>query len=497
MNDTLNTRKPIDMLGWALLVASPFLLLAIVSLALRANAFAAYPCWSDELECWRGVRSWLAVGMNAGYSGLAESIPRFGALGLSGFTPVLLYGGFGALFGWSANGVVICNALWIAAGALTLCLLCKPRALASLLLSLSLMAYLPIVLYCTTSMAELAQYGLLLFYIAFLLRYARTRGVPSLVLCVVTTLLCCAVRVSYCVLFLPLTLVACDYRFSGKAALCALAALLASAGVFAVATLYASPNTSGFLFHFLREGDVGLALKMLASHAKSNLRDLLDLNLVGTAQLAQRALYLLMMLGCLIGSFVRGKAADKPRRRLNGELFVCFLALFVPLLISIALFETNDWNDYRTLAPFLWGVSAVLLLRSRKHLPALFLIGCAVMLGLFLIVGEPSTAFTDASRFVAPTESADTRALCEAIEYDENADEPFGNSVRIDLYNWQTISQLDAGLGLQSGWFTEDNVGHSRWILTDRLKVALQGYELILSNADGSVYRLLSATATD
>ena len=65
-------RRTATLLGWGLLIASPFLLLAAVSLAIGRNAFATYPVWSDELDYWRNLFTWDAVGFHTGYNGMLE-----------------------------------------------------------------------------------------------------------------------------------------------------------------------------------------------------------------------------------------------------------------------------------------------------------------------------------------------------------------------------------------------------------------------------------------
>ena len=488
MNHPLKEHKRADWASWTLLIASPFLLLAILSLVLGRNAFASYPCWSDELDYWRSVQSWLDVGTATGYNGLYEMTPHIGTLSVHGWTPLLLYGGFAKLFGWSFNSIVWCNALWVAAGAFTFCALCKPKAKTALLLALSMIAYVPYVLYATTSMTELADYGLLLFYLAFLWRYRDTRGLPSLVFCCLTVLFCCAYRIPYCLLFVPLLLIAFKWRFSFRFALAALLALVASACLFCLSTFYSSAESSSFLYHFLRADSLLLAIKMLLSHTKANLIDYFVMNIDGPAQIVQRCIYLVVMLLCLLGA-IFGRDADK-KRRFDRKLFVLFLLLALPLAMTVMLYETNDWMDYRFLAPFLWGTVATLILMQRRWIPAAFFTGCAVALVL-LVLGEPSTAFTDVHRFTEPQQDSAIEELCQTIPYQPDAADPYDNTVRIDLYNWQTVSNLHPGLGLQTGWFTESSVSKSRWILTDYLKLPVQDYELVLKNKAGSVYRRL------
>ena len=70
-------RRTATLLGWGLLIASPFLLLAAISLVTGHNAFATYPVWSDELDYWRNLFTWDAVGLRTGYNGMLEEFADF------------------------------------------------------------------------------------------------------------------------------------------------------------------------------------------------------------------------------------------------------------------------------------------------------------------------------------------------------------------------------------------------------------------------------------
>ena len=83
------------------------------------------------------------------------------------------------------------------------------------------------------------------------------------------------------------------------------------------------------------------------------------------------------------------------------------------------------------------------------------------------------------------------------MEYDPAATDLYQTAVRTDVFTISTVGLLHPGLGIQTGWFTEDNIGKCRWIMTDYLKIPLEGYELVYKNKAGSVYRLIDAPAKD
>ena len=110
-----------------------------------------------------------------------------------------------------------------------------------------------------------------------------------------------------------------------------------------------------------------------------------------------------------------------------------------------------------------------------------------------LLVFAQVAPFAERQIAQPPPENAEAQALCQAVQFDETAADPFDNSVRTDVFTLETVASLAPGIGIQTGWFTEANVGQCRWILTDHLKIPLAGYELVVKNRAGSVYRKLSA----
>lgn len=496
--------------AWAFLAASPFLLLVGFSVLAGRNALQSVPVWTDELDYWRAVYTWLHAGLAAGCSGIGELAAALGPLSVHGITPLLLYALPATVFGWSFSSIVVYNALWISLGGTVFCALNRPKPAAALGMGLGLMLYAPAVLYCATSMTELANYGLLLFYLAFTVRLARVRhearqalgaeprlrtGLPSLLLASLTVLMCCLYRITYVGLWIPVGLAAFGRRVNRRTLAYWLAALVLSALAYTASTLLTSPYASGFLYNFLRTGSLGLSARMFLSHAKANLLDYFVHEPGSAMEGAQRILYCAVAVLALLHAFVsiaREGGRLRLRLRLDGLSLLTFLMLALPFAIVVCFYETNDWSDYRTLAPFLWLAAAAYLLRGRKLVTVAYFAGCA--LSLLVLLAAPSTGvFADTGRFAPAAVRPEAQALCDAIRFDGEAASPFDNAVRTDQFTLETLTALPPGMGVQSGWFTADTVGKSRWILTDYLKIPLEGYELVLKNAAGSVYRRVDA----
>ncbi len=501
MNDALRAmsarQRALTLLSWALMIFSPFLLLLIISLVLGHNVFDSYPVWSDEMDYWRSLFSWQSVGFQKGYSGMFEVIPAAGTLGVHGITPILLYGWFVKLFGLGYSSIMTCNALWVSMAALVFCALNRPRPTVALFFTALLMTYAPVVLYCVTSMTELFNYALLLFYLAFLLRYHDGRSPWMLMLCCVTVVFGCVYRITYFLLFIPVALVFSRFRFGWRMALSLLLSAVLSILCYALTSRTTAPYIQGFLYHLVRAEDLNTFVRMLLSHTKSNLCDYFTLYYAHSPiEVSFRILYCGVALLCLLCSFLRLKRDQKRPRlrvRFSWDLLACFLLLATALGIITVLYETNDWSDFRTLSPFLWLVLGYLLMRGRPVIPSIALLGSLATLVLLLSI-PPVGAYNDTIRFEREADNPSVTQAAALIPYDPEAADPFVNTVRTDLPSLQVSEELHPGLGLQYGFFTTDTTGKSNWILTDQLKCVVNGYEPVLSLPGMKLYRLTQPT---
>lgn len=466
--------------SWGMLVLTPFLMVGIVSLILGKNGFAAIPIWSDELDYWRSVYSWIHCGMNTGYNGIGELTAEVGTLSVHGIGPILLYAGYAYVFGWGYSSIILCNALWVAAGAAALLALVRPKPRTAVLLSLSMLVYAPFILYCCTSMTELANYGLLMLYAGFLCRlYQKENSVPMLIGALLTVTFLSVYRIIYFVLYLPVIFVACGRRMNWKTVLWMLAAVVVSFFINLFCSKITSPYASGFLYQF-QHALFAEAVRMFWNHMQDSLYNYFVLKMTNVAEVAQRWLYCGVALLCLLGVILKKDS--------RGLYLLCFLLLLVPWLIVILLYQALDWADYRSLAPFLWFVIAWLLLNRQEALPIAYFAGCAAIL-IVLLTGAPEGAYADGTRFDPQPFSEDLQALCERITYDPEADDPFENTVRTEILDIQVMAQLDPGLGVETGIMYNDNTGKCRWILTRFLRITVPDFETVLNNKAGALYR--------
>lgn len=491
MKDALKrTASRADKIGWGVLIASPFLLLAILSIVMKQNALSAYPVWLDELCYWRTLHSWNEMGFQTGYYGMLEQAAPIGVMGTSGIGPILIYGWFVKLFGMSNHTILVANAVWCAIAAAVFCAMRKPRLRISLMLSGMMVGFAPIVLYALTSMTHCFDYALVLLYITFLLGYQEKRKVWMLVLCVLTIVLGSLYMPMYCILFLPLWLLFCRYRFGWRMVLFAIPALVISLICCYIGMQTAAPHAQGFIYHLLRAPDFGTFIRMILSHSKSNLIDFFIRPTQSPMQDAFRCLYCGVTALCLLATFmmtVRKDGKTKLQFGYRGPMLSCFVLLVAAFGFTILLYEANDWQDFRRLAPYLFLVVAYMLARHRTTIPSVTLAACAVV--LCLLIARPEGAFLDESRFTVPEAPESLPEIVASIDYEEGAEDPFRNTIRADVASYPLLKELDPGMGIQFGWFSTETTGKSRWILTDQLKCPVSGYENVLDTGDYKLYR--------
>ncbi len=481
---------PLQWFSWALMVAAPFLLMGLLCLFTGRNVWNSWPVWSNELDCYRVLQNFLVEG--SGYNGMYEKIPPMGHQSVLGIAPLFFYGAFVKLFGLSRISIMLCNCLWLSVAALVFCAVRKPRASSALFFTLLTVTYVPLILYLNTSMPEAANYGLLMLYATFLLHYDETGRTWALLLSLLFGLLACLYRIQYVLLFLPLAWQFGGRRFGLKTWLAILVTGLLAFVCAVVAIFFTAPTIQSFPYHLVNADSLESAIQLLMSHTKSNLIDYLTLSNLDAIQAGFRLVYLAAILFCLIGAFVHTEKAPGKPLRLRLGLNTPFLVVSVWLLGSLAiinlLYETSDWWDFRMLAPVLWLTVLCLFMTGRRIAP-LATLCCCLALTVTLMTSGPIGCFADTERYTQPQRSeALAQALAE-IHFDPEADDPFDNTVRTDLYDRWQLTEMDPGLGLETGWFIENSVGQSRWLLTDMLKAPLEGYKPVFKTDNMAVYR--------
>ncbi len=481
---------PLDWFSWVLMIASPFLLMGLLCLFTGHNVWNSWPVWSNELDCYWVLQN-IGVG-GAGYNGMYEVVPPVGNQSVLGIAPLIFYGWLVKLFGLSRITIMLGNCLWLSIGSLVFCLVRKPKASSALFVTLLTLTYAPLVLYLGTSMPEAANYGLLMLYATFLLHYDETRTSWSLMFAMVFGLLACLFRIQYVLLFLPLAWQFGGRRFGLKTWLALLVMVVLAVVCALVAILFTAPSIQSFHYHFLNSESLEIAIQMLLSHTKANVIDYFSLSKPDELEKVFRLIYVLSILVCLFGTFVHTEKEPGRRLRLRCALNTPFLVVTVWLLgslgIIILLYETNDWWDFRMLAPVLWLTALCLFMSERRIAPLCILAGSLILTCVLALHG-PVGCFADDYRYTEPPRSQVLAEALEVITFDPEADDPFDNTIRTDLTETWQMTERESGLGMETGWFIEDSIGKSRWLLTDILKVPLEGYKPVFKTDGMAVYQ--------
>ena len=477
-------------------VAAPWLLLGLLSIVLKTNVLKANPVWADEIIYFRSLKTVCEAGWPMAANGTFEATAKLGNFGSAGLVPTLLYAPFGFAFGVTPHTILLCNVFWVSVGMLVFLLLRKPSNKVCLLLTGSLMTYVPFILYCITSMTEIFSYALILLYLAFLLTYYEKRSKVSLLFCVLTFALACLYRSYYGWLAVPLGLSIGRFRFSRKTLLSLLGLLLFGFVCCLVGECFVSTNFNSFLYRLLHAGDFYTAWRMLLSHVKSNLLDVFSRGECQPIELFLFAGYAFMMLIMLIGAFI-GKQNENQKYALRFDLLGMFLLMAALLITTICLYDLRDWRGFRILAPILW--MAILYTISRGDYAASGISAVIAVVSLiWLLTNPPVGAFADPDRFTEPVKNEKLTQAVQFISISDETDDPFANTVRTDLYNLQFAEELDPRMGIQYGWLTTDTVEKSHWLVTDYLRCAVTGYVCAADFGDYKVYeRVLPEEVTE
>ena len=212
----------------------------------------------------------------------------------------------------SHSTIVLCNALWVSLGALLFCLLLKPKPLTCVYISVLLATYAPVVLYAFTSMTQLCQYGVLLIYLAFLLRYARNRKPGWLFLSLVSVVLMCCFRINYLLLVLPVAWVCGGgKKLCLKTVLFSLLGLCLVIGVYLLTSQWSAPYAQGFPYALSQAGSFALMVRMLMSHFKANLIGFFAFYRYSPVLWWFRVFYLAMLALCLFKAFLQVRKDGK------------------------------------------------------------------------------------------------------------------------------------------------------------------------------------------
>lgn len=489
-----------DWACWIVLVASPAIMLALLSLASGNDCFSGLPLWSDEVDYWREMHSWVNAPDHAfGYYGFLGHPASVGEWGCHGIAPLLLYGIPGLLFGWHPSSIVLINMVWCMAAFAIFIALVRPDAKRSALIIVLWLLYPPLFSYAPTSMIEMPQYAGVIIFTGILMRFIQHRSKAVLAALFIWVFFFAGLRVSNIVFFIPAVLFAADLKFGKKMIAAALVALFLSGVAWVFFGAFNAGYPGGFMASMAEEPSFAGKMAMIASNAYGNLRNWFAFD-EGIKQASQRYAYDLATLLSLVGAIAfgrrRGKGESVAASSTMARICVAsFLVLFAAFFIVISVYDAFDWRDYRTLAPILWSQFLLFAAAGKKREGAIVL-----ALTLVLFVAAMRTIFDTAAFEEERYQDVPDPPLALPEQMAENAQDDPAGSTMVLMESGETL-WLAFGLDPSIGYVGYGNANPSElagmgYLYAPEGLEVPDGFEPIW-NADGHIIYANSRTRAE
>ena len=344
-------------------IASPLLIMLILSALAGQNMFLAKPYLNDEVDYWRVMYSVKECGLNFGPTGgLPGRNAPIGPLESHGLGPLAAWLWYALCFPFTESALVIASFLLLTLSLLLFYLIVKPSTRQAVLMGVFTMLFPPLVRYINLSMMEIPCYASVIVYTAVLYRYEKSRSLPWLVLLLISGLYCSLLRLSNVVLFFPAILIFCGNRWSWKLPLCLAAYALGVLLLNSFVNLFIAPYPD-FVSSLSACSSWKEVVLTLLRNLLGNLRNMLNpFSDHSLPQAIARYYYLALVLFFLAVSFLKVSASGLRltwRWEYVGMLGVAAGCLALVLI----LYDVFDWRDYRTLSPIAFMLVLWLLLR--------------------------------------------------------------------------------------------------------------------------------------
>jgi hypothetical protein len=359
----------------------------------------------------------------------------------------MLFGTIARLAGWHQSSGIFFNMFCIVFGALFFLWNTRSSLSQLLLTGLLLFTCWPLLLYIPTSMQESLHHGLALTMAALFWKlYQEENRTHATIIATVTILtIASLLRATWAILFIPLLFLV----IPGKRAV--LRFMTFMTGLFLLAlflylfTLFAAPYPDNFVNRFLTlfKLNPANATAYFLSHAATNLGTLFSLSQGYPLERLQHYQVVVVLAGS-ITTLIAGRRNNF----LTHQSFMHVTNLAFISVLVILLYDTNDWRDYRVVAPHLL-FSTALLLASRSYRLPLFLIISSI---LFVTVFFGTYRFFHKEHFAASPAPSRVFAMLYAphLRYQTTAS-PWANSLLTGMENVQPfIMELPGGIGINA-----------------------------------------------
>lgn len=390
-----------EILAAAFFIASPLIIMLILSLLSGNNMFLSKPYLNDEIDYWRVMYSVKECGLRFGSTGgLPGRSAPIGPLEAHGLGPLASWLWYVLLFPMGESSLVIANFLMLTSALAVFWLLLRPDPRTSLLLAGFTLLFPPIIRYINLSMMEIPCYAGCVVYLALLCRYEEKPSFPRLCWVFAAALYCSVLRMSNVVLFLPVIFIFCRNKFSFR-----LFALLA-AYVFCILLLnkfinaFISPYPD-FVSSLSYCSSYGEMISVVLNNVLNNLRHMVNpFSDASVTQALARYQYLLLLVLFMVLSFLSGSRQGKLRPSWNWTYLGMLGVVAGCFALVIVLYDVFDWRDYRTLSPILYVALLWLLLhrevfsrRCRRFIALIALLGVVMAPSAYLHVAGDNRFF--------------------------------------------------------------------------------------------------------
>ena len=336
----------------------PILVLALVHVFFGVPLSAYRPFYNDEVAYWHQALTFSRAGFHGGYYTLGE------VTNPSGFTPfgphgpgyAVLYGAFGALFGWHRHTAVVLNLVAIGAAAWLWVSLTRVNIPRLLLASVMLLTFWHMLFWAPTGMQESLHHAgaiVMAGCFAAVLGPSSRWWIAALGWITVATL--SFIRPSWMIL-LPLWAMATTHRSSRVVAVATVAAsAFAAAAILFAYSRMAAPYEEGFFF--LRATSLSLGVKSLLDNVMANVQRLRLPEEFHPIELLERYQYGALMLATMMASVVAmWKRRVQTLRLAHGptpHLVITAAALAMALTAMLLLYQFTNYAEHRVLSAFL------------------------------------------------------------------------------------------------------------------------------------------------
>ena len=430
----------------------PVLVLALVHAFFGVPISAYRPFYNDEVAYWHQAFTFSRAGFHGGYYTLGE------VTNPSGFTPfgphgpgyAVLYGTFGALFGWHRHTAVVLNLTAIAAAAWLWVSVTRAGIPRLLLATVLLLTFWHMLFWAPTGMQEsLHQAGAIVLAGCFASALGPTRRWWITALGWITVAMLSFIRPSWMIL-LPLWAVATTRGSSRVMAVATVTASLFVGGAILYAySRTAAPYEEGFFF--LRATSLAVGAQSVLDNVRTNILRLRSPGEFHRIELLERYQYSALLLATVVTSVgAMWKRREQAQRLTHGStphLVITAAALAVALSAMLLLYQFSNYAEHRVLSAFLL-FGAMLCLSAPGWIgPAL-----ATAIAVSGIVSAPASLadLEDAwrPRFVWDRHNAAEleHALDGAIRYQPDASR-WCNTLLTSQYPPQLIA-VPGGIGL-------------------------------------------------